>query len=211
MAIFLTPLGQFRNKLGNTVTYTYDGTTIMRAAAAKVRNPRSPKQLQQRTRFAAAGTMARALTGLLNVSYTKKDALSGKKATFVRLNMPAITTDGTLQTTIDYAALQVAYGMLVSYPVKVTWDEDLGEYSFEQGADRILEQCYEPDTLNMMVAVLLNTVTGRVSLIELKQIGEVGATRASLPEGWTKETTKVYTFAMNEELKQSSNSEYHEV
>lgn len=70
MAIIQNPLiGRSKNKLGNSVFSTQFGKNVLRSKPLKVKNPRTPKQVEQRKKFKAMVFLFRKLVPIINEAY----------------------------------------------------------------------------------------------------------------------------------------------
>ena len=62
-------LGGFTGKVGTVVGSNWKGIAYMRSLPQKVKNPCTPAQLSQRSKFALALTLLQPMTGLLRTSW----------------------------------------------------------------------------------------------------------------------------------------------
>jgi hypothetical protein len=70
MAIVQNPLiGRSKKKMGNSVFSTQFGKNVLRSKPLKVRNPRTPKQMEQRKNFKAMVYLFRKLVPIINAAY----------------------------------------------------------------------------------------------------------------------------------------------
>lgn len=118
--------GIIRGRQGNNVFSVQNGTQVLKVYQPAVNNPRTPAQIDQRTKFALAGRMSGA-TPALALSGMDGANLRDKRARFVKLLTMAATTtlDGTT-TRAQIALEDVVYseGNLPSFstPSAVTAD-----------------------------------------------------------------------------------------
>lgn len=82
-----TSIGAARRKLGNTVYYRSNGKTIARAAAAKVSNPKTAKQMAQRAIFATAVRSRDALKSIVDHSFENKKYGANSLSYFMKRNL----------------------------------------------------------------------------------------------------------------------------
>lgn len=118
--------GVVRGRQGNNVFSVQNGTQVLKVYQPAVFNPRTPAQVDQRTKFALAGRMSGA-TPAVALSGMNGANLRNKRARFVKLLTQAATTtlDGTT-TRAQIALEDVVYseGNLPTYstPSGVTAD-----------------------------------------------------------------------------------------
>ena len=62
-------LGGFSGRVGTVVGATWNSVHYMRALATSVKNPRTDKQLSQRTKFAKTLAFLRAITPYVRIGY----------------------------------------------------------------------------------------------------------------------------------------------
>lgn len=82
-----TAIGAARRKLGDTVYYRSNGKTIARAAAAKVSNPKTAKQMAQRAIFATAVRSRDALKSIVDHSFENKKYGANSLSYFMKRNL----------------------------------------------------------------------------------------------------------------------------
>ncbi len=107
-------LGDQRGRIGKVVGRVVKGKQIYSAYAGSGKNPRTPKQVAHRARFALAVAMGRAMKGVLNVGLRNVAATRRQQSpfnVFVRENMPHISYDpSTGLAAADYARIVLADG-----------------------------------------------------------------------------------------------------
>ena len=107
-------LGDQRGQIGKVVGKVVDGVQMYSAYTDAVRNPRTPKQIAHRARFAAAVKLGKSIKGALMVGL--RETASKRKLTsafniFVKKNMGSITYNAeTALVTIDYQHVCLAEG-----------------------------------------------------------------------------------------------------
>ena len=208
MAIFTSPLGDFRKTLGNTVMLINDGVNIVRKKASQVKDRKSSSQLQQRAKFTTLTQTAKTLQRTLKLGYTSLDVLTGPRAQFVKENTDCVTVSAENVCTIDYSKLIVSKGALPTYYMNVSYDSELEEYVFSQTP---FDFDNEEEVGAFAYAVLYNTERQQEKCIKLKELVTGGDTIVQLPDGWTATNVKVYTFTRNDKLRISSKSVYHAI
>ena len=92
----------------------WKGIQVVRSYAGKTHNPRTLRQQMHRALFAEASHLCRQLYGAVSLgmnSYSIANQTTAMGA-FVKLNMPHLSVDSTLQVAVDYKQLQLSCGDL---------------------------------------------------------------------------------------------------
>lgn len=206
MAIFRSPLGQFKNRLGNMVTCTIEGDTIARSLPLNVKNPRTPKQVAQRIRFSTLTITAKQLRRICEFGFTS----GGKRQTgmnrFVQRNKDVVSVDEFGTATIAYEQMAVSAGSLISYEVSGTWDPETQLLNVVQAVPDYTLESAEKEFI--VYAVLLETQRMEYLLVPLKKWGEGGETQITLPPAWSRDVTHLYSVVHDEVTGRNSDSEH---
>lgn len=107
-------LGDQRGKIGKVVGKVVDGVQMYSAHTDAVNNPKTPKQIAHRARFAAAVAMGKAMKGAIKIGL--RDAAAKRKLNsafniFVKRSLRQMTYDaGTGVVTTDYQHVEIAEG-----------------------------------------------------------------------------------------------------
>lgn len=139
--------GGFSGKVGNIVGASWRGIAYLRSLPANMHNPRTEKQLTQRSKFSLIGRLLKALKPIIRVGFK---SLAGKgKSAFsmaMKLNIENAVTGQYPDFGIDWSNLLIATGDL--YPVNsasaacvagsldFTWDNTLANTA--KPTDRVM-------------------------------------------------------------------------
>ncbi len=106
-------LGGFSGKVGPIVGFRWKSNYYIRARAAKVSNPRTPKQQEQRGKFATAFNFLKTIKPFIRIGYKefteKKSAINAAMSYMLK---KAITGDGK-DIRIDFNRVLVSTGSLM--------------------------------------------------------------------------------------------------
>lgn len=108
-------LGGFSGKVGNIVGASWKGIAYIRSLPASVHNPRSEKQVTQRSKFSLIGRLLKMLNPILKVGF--KSVAGSGKSTFsaaMAYNIANAVIGEYPDFAIDYPNLMIAAGSL--YP-----------------------------------------------------------------------------------------------
>ena len=119
-------LGNQQGKIGNIVGRVVNGVQIYSAYSGKGHNPRTPKQVAQRTRFAATVLLSNILCGPIAVGFRKAAAgvpLTTARNIFIKRNIALMQYDAeTGIVTPDYEHIVVSDGFRQwSSPHPLSW------------------------------------------------------------------------------------------
>ena len=106
-------LGGFSGKVGPIVGFHWKSKYYIRARAAKVSNPRTPKQQEQRGKFATAFSFLKAIKPFIRIGY--KEFTQEKSAFNAAMSYTlkrAVTGNGK-ETSIDFNRTLVSMGTLM--------------------------------------------------------------------------------------------------
>lgn len=164
-------------KVGNVVGSSWKGIDYIRAKADHRKNPRTEKQVNQRTRF--KGVMSLALSLLSVIIRPIWNGRAGKMTgtnLFVKKNIGAFGTDGSIE---DYSLLQFSVGDLPLPAGLSVLPDDAVESGIKVSWENLLQQGNRNDKL-MLVAI--NATDDKVvSLMDLPDTRGDGAADVVLP------------------------------
>ncbi len=140
-------------KVGNVIGASWKGIDYIRVKPSSVANPRTPRQMQQRTRFkGVTSTAKQLLDSIVRPIWNKAAVKMSGYNLFVKRNMEAFGPDGTI---IDFSKLQMSAGKLpnpyqisvektegVESGVSISWDE-LSEEDF--GGNSLMLVAFDQD------------------------------------------------------------------
>lgn len=202
MAIFKTPLGQFKNRLGNMVTYTIEGDSIARSLPLNVRNPRTAKQILQRNRFHALVTLSKQLRAICQFGFTPSGKRQSVSNLFIQHNKDIVTIDELGTAVIRYEDLVISSGTLLPVEVSGAWDPETGNLLLTQAAAKLSPNATEKDA--MVYAACIETQTMETLLIPMKKINEPGVTTVEIPASWDKSLIRLYALLHDEATRRNS-------
>ena len=197
-------LGGFSGKVGTVVGGTWRGIHYMRSLPSKVRNPRSPGQVRQRTKFSITIEFLKPLTPFLRIgfktyadrktafnaamSYNVNNAIKGEHPD-LELDFPKILVSrGSLLPAENAAA--VASGGNLNF----TWNDNNGVGNASPG--------------DLAMPLIYNSVKGEsVFSTEAGQRSE-GTATMSIPDSWMGDTVEIYLGFISEDGATVANSTY---
>ena len=151
-------LGDQSGKIGKVVGRVVDGIQMYSAYSAGVKNPRTPKQVAHRTRFALAVAMGKALKGALKVGLRNEASrrrLQSEFTVFVHESMKHISYDAERGVAeADYGNIMVADGWVppvvfgsptVAEPLRVTVPYSSQEQAGAYDGDGVYVVVYAPE------------------------------------------------------------------
>lgn len=194
-------LGSVKKSVGNVTMYVARGVSIVRGKPLKTHNPRTDKQLIQRSRMRALVNVATNLAGVLPESYPRTQGLVHASNRFVRDNMQAVTVDEDFNATVDYGKLVISSGRLKRIKVEVKYSAESNMLTFTQTAQPT-RLAVNPRDIAYVVAY--EKEVGESEIFELKPRKEGGEITLSLPEEWNANNCEFYTFVRNEAGSQTS-------
>lgn len=196
-------LGGFSGKIGNVVGGNWKGINYIRVKSVPT-NPKSDKQVAQRTKFSTALSFLQPITPFLRVGYklfTAKQTAFNAAMSQVLTN--AITGESP-DIAIDYTKAQVSAGTLTAATngaftydngeITLTWDDNSGSGT-AKAADKSLYVVYNP-TKSDAVYETAGAVRSAKTQI------------ADLPAEWIGDTVHVYLAFIAEDGKDVANSAY---
>ena len=193
-------LGNQQGKIGNIVGRVVNGVQLYSAYSGKGHNPRTPKQVAQRTRFAATVLLSNILCGPIAVGFRKAAAgipLTTARNFFIKRNIALMQYDAeTGIVTPDYEHIVVSDGRVPSVEfatpsfveaasIKVTFTPgvDIAAGAFSQ--DTVYVAAYCPEEGQCQMAIVERSI-GEVTLSVPKWSGKAvhlwGFVRTSVDE-----------------------------
>ena len=109
-------LGGFNGKVGTVVGYSVRGKFCMRSYVAKIRNPRTEKQMLQRGKFGMLGVLSSEMLAVVQVGFAFRAKRFHNSAinNFVQVNKDCIAVDSDGIMAPNYESLLVSSGSLPS-------------------------------------------------------------------------------------------------
>jgi hypothetical protein len=206
MAIVQNPItGRTKKKFGNAVFSKQFGKNTLRTKPIEVKNPRTPGQVNQRSKFKLMVFQSRLLIGMIRISF--QNMAIGKSAfnAFMQANIKTAITGIPGNYTINYPALIVAKGPLfqvqnlvagndLAGKVKRTWD--------------IPTDPLDPSNSDKLYNVAYNVTKNEWSYGQPGTLRSAGTDEQGVPANWSGNTVHVYTFFISSDGKKCSDSIY---
>lgn len=196
-------LGGFSGKIGNVVGGSWKGINYIRVKTTPS-NPKTEKQVAQRTKFTTALGFLQPMTAFLRTGYK----LFTAKQTAFNAAMSQVLTNAIIgeapDVTIDYAKAQVSAGTLspavngaFTYDngeITLTWDDNSGSGS-AKATDKSMYVILNPAQSDAVYET-----SGAARSIK-KQV-------VDLPAEWVGDTVQIYLSFITEDGKDVANSVY---
>ncbi|NCU31386.1 MAG: hypothetical protein EOM23_00285 [Candidatus Moranbacteria bacterium] len=198
-------LGGFSGKVGNVIGATWKGIDYMRIKPSSVANPRTPGQLDQRSKFATVLRFLQPMTDFLRVgfrlyaikmtqfnnamSYNLNNAVTGLYPNYMIDYANALVSRGNLTGAFNAAASSPAAGS-----VEITWNDNSGSGS-ALATDRAL-------------IVLLNTQRQEAMFTTQGPERSVGSETISVPAEYSGEDVEAFLGFISEDGTRVANSVY---
>lgn len=188
-------LGGFCGKLGPAVGYMWNGKWCLRSRPGQVRNPRTDKQMEQRSLFSQEVQLAARMRQAVIAGLTGAARQEGMTAynLFVSVNQQAFSLDGN-ELQVDYSLLQLGAGPVapVALGTPAVDGDNVLTVSFEANPlhmradhyDRVMLYVYCPDAGRGEMALPVYRRTKRVGM--------------ALPDDFAGRELHVYAFAQDE-------------
>ncbi len=197
-------LGGFSGKVGTVVGGSWKGISYMRSLPQNVKNPRTERQMNQRTKFALTLSVLKPMTALLRtgwklfahkqtpfnaaMSYTLANAITGAYPDYEIDSSKVLVSRGAL-TSATNASAKPENGNIV-----FSWDDNSGVNSAKQ-------------TDKTLIAVL-NPTKGEAITDTAGAERSQGTQTLALPADWTGDDLHTYLGFISEDGKEIANSVY---
>jgi hypothetical protein len=204
MAIVQNPItGRSRKKFANAVFSEIFGKNIIRAKPLKVRNPKTTKQENQRTKFKLIVKTSRSVLAL--ICYSFKNMAKGKSAfnAFMEANIKTAITGSTGNWSINYNNLMVANGPAIP-PQSLTASVDMAAK-----IKRTWQIPIDPtDVTNtdLLYYAVYNSVVNEWYYGPSTTARSVGIDEQPVPTSWSGNKVFVYSFFVTADGSQCSQS-----
>ncbi|OFX58742.1 MAG: hypothetical protein A2046_17155 [Bacteroidetes bacterium GWA2_30_7] len=206
MAIVQNPItGRTKKKFGTAVFSKQFGSNTMRSKPVDVKNPNTPGQKAQRSKFALMIDTARSVLELIKVSFQGEAVGMSAFNAFISYNIKNAVTGTPGNATIDFSKLLIAKGSLLKCP------EIIGSSASAHTVTRIWDPPIDPESISS--DELLSTVTFNVDrklwLIENScALRSLGTYTQTLPVSWSNDEVHVYSFFVSPDGRKNSDSIY---
>jgi hypothetical protein len=206
MAIVQNPItGRTKKKFGNAVFSKQFGKNTLRTKPLEVKNPKTPGQVNQRSKFKLMVFTSRVLLGMIRISF--QNMAIGKSAfnAFMQANIKTAITGVPGNYIISFPDLKVAKGPLfqvqnlvagndLASKVKRTWDIPINPLDTSNN-DKLYNVAYNP-------------TKNEWSYGQPGTLRSAGTDEQGVPANWTGDTVHVYTFFISPDGRQCSDSIY---
>jgi len=197
-------LGGFSGKVGTVVGSSWKGIAYMRSLPLKVKNPRTERQMNQRSKFALSLNYLKPMTELIRVGWKQyaygqsafNAATSYLIAGAIKGNYPNYSIDPT-KVLISRGALTSAVNAMaipVSGAINFEWDDNSG-LSSAKPTDKAL-------------LAVVNTDKSEAVFDTAGAARSEAAQTLSLPSNWSDDTVEVYMGFVSEDGREVANSVY---
>ena len=196
-------LGGFSGKVGNVVGASWKGIDYIRSLPASVRNPRTPRQVKQRTKFSLVQGFLTSMTPFIRIGF--KNYAGGQSAMNAALayNIQNGVKGEGADIDLDYPNLLVSRGSLFS-TTDTTLDVEYGEVTFAWEADFTGNGSDDDSVLMLM----FNPTKGDAMYIDKGLTRSQGESYVTVPRVWQGDTIECYIAFVSVDGKEVSNSKY---
>jgi len=198
-------LGGVSGKVGNVVGGNWKGIDYLRIMSASVANPKTPAQMDQRSKFITVINFLQSVKDFIKVgfknyavkmtqfnsamSYNLKNAITGNYPDYVIDYANALLSKGSLATAMNGAATLPSAGL-----VTFTWDNN----STEGNANA---------TDKAMVLVINPTKNEAVFILD-GAVRTAGTQNVDVPANYSGDTIQAFIGFISEDRKEVSNSKF---
>lgn len=196
-------LGGFSGKVGNVVGGNWKGIDYIRVKTTPT-NPKSDKQVAQRTKFTTALSFLQPITAFLRTGYklfTAKQTAFNAAMSQVLTNAIVVEND---EISLDYSKIQVSAGTLTAAlngtfaydngEISISWDDNSGTGS-ASASDISMYVIYNPTKTEAVYST-----EGVIRSVKTEAI--------TLPSEWAGDTVYVYLTFITADGKDVANSAY---
>lgn len=206
MAIVQNPItGRTKQKFASAVFSKQFGKNTMRSKPIEVKNPKTPDQLNQRSKFKLMIAEARQLLGLVRVSFQNGAIGMSAFNAFISQNILNAITGVYPSYTIDYPNLMVSKGTLLkstgfhagaalAKTVKRTWDPPIDPLD-PINDDLLVCASYNIDKKQWIYGF---TTTKRI----------IGTHDQTVPDAWVGDDVHAFSFFINPTKTKCCDSDY---
>ena len=197
-------LGGFSGKVGSVVGACWRGVNYMRSLPSKVKNPKTAKQMDQRTRFSLVAKFVRSVLPVIKVGF--KGLAGANNSAFsaaVSYNINNATKGEYPDLEIDFPNAVIAKGSLYGSD-EVTAAREPGNLTME----------WDPEALNNSsdtdaVMMIAYNPTRQKAIFDMNAAARAdGSGSLKLPSAWDEEDVETFALFVDEYGKQVSDSIY---
>lgn len=183
--------GRFSGRVGNVVGSSWKGRGVMRIRPASVSNPKTGKQLNQRSRFGMAVKLVHANGELVKPGFGPlANGMSAYNAA-VSYNLAHAFTGEYPDVSIDYAQVMLSKGELapVSNLTPVFTAPNLLTLNWDNNSTTLHAR-----TDDRLMVSLYDAESGIAGIYPLAAAREDGSAELQTPEGWNGRNVQVFAF-----------------
>lgn len=195
-------LGGFSGKVGTVVGSTWKTVHYMRALAVSVSDPRTEKQVRQRTKFSMAVNFLRTFTPFVRIGYNMyAQNQSGFNAALSYVMKNALTTNGAV-ITINYNKVMVSRGSLMpAFNPVATIAENKASFSWDDNSG--MGDAQETD---LVMLLAYNKDKGEAVYNPAAAMRSALKAELAIPVSWKNDALAVYLGFCSADGKNVSNS-----
>lgn len=206
MAIVQNPItGRTKQKFGTAVFSKQFTKNTMRSKPIEVKNPRTPDQVNQRNKFSLMVAEARKLLSMLKISFQNMALEMSEFNVFIKNNIKTAITGLPGSYAIDYSLLLIAKGPLYKTS-NITAGNELASKVKRSWAPPI--DPVDPANLDLLYVATYNEDKNEWFFSATTTTRITGVDQQDIPATWTGDTVHVYSFFVNPDGNQSSDSVY---
>ena len=206
MAIVQNPItGRTKNKFASAVFSKQFGKNTMRSKPIEVKNPRTQDQVSQRKKFSLIVALARLILSMIHIAFQNMAIGMSAFNAFVSANIKTAITGTPGNWSIDYALLTISKGPLfktttvdgapeLNGSIKRTWDPPIDPL--------------DPSNLDLIYVASYNKIKNQWLFGKTAVARSVGEASQTVPAAWVGDTVHVYSFFINPDGNQCSDSNY---
>ena len=196
-------LGGFSGKVGNVVGASWKGIDYIRSLPSSVRNPRTPRQVKQRTKFSLVQGFLTSMTPFIRIGFRNYTNQQSAMNAALSYNVTRGIKGEGENIELDYPNLQVSRGKLFSTTVALASVN--GDNITVEWETIIANDAREKDEVYV---VFFNKSKG-VAIYNSERVYRMaGETRFAIPALWDGDTVECYVAFSALEGKEMSNSKY---
>ena len=206
MAIVQNPItGRSRKKFGNAVFSKFYDKNIIRAKPNSVKNPKTPGQVNQRSKFKLMVATSRTLLGMIRISFQNMAKNKSAFNAFMQTNIKTAITGTPGNYSISWADLIIAKGPLLKPQNLVVAIDQVAKI---KRTWTIPFNSLDVSNYDKLFNVAYNITKDEWSYGEPGTLRSAGTDEQGLPPDWSGSTVHVYTFFISVDGKQCSDSVY---
>lgn len=206
MAIVQNPItGRTKNKFGTAVFAKQFGKNTMRTKPIEVKNPKTPDQMNQRSKFSIMVAEGRKILGMVKVSFQNLAIGMSAFNSFMKENIKTAIIGTPGNYSIDYSLLIVAKGPLFK-TTSVTAGADIAKSVKRTWIPPI--DVLDPANTDLLYAAAYNEDKDQWYFGKTSIARSVGTAQQTVPASWVGDTVHVYSFFINTAASQCSDSVY---